>query len=122
MILKDLEARLKADYAALKAFFPKLYNRAKLLFVKLLQLLWIVFKKLFATLCDEDWDLDVFRLSGLIAGLASIYIALRVCALIGTISEGKLAILAGLITALGVVSTALFSQARKGDDTRLSKK
>jgi hypothetical protein len=77
-------------------------------------------KNLIAPFCDEDFDLDIFRIVGFIAYSGAIVIAFKTVSLALTeLPTEKLAIVAALVISLSTVGTLLFSQARKGDASRI---
>lgn len=77
-------------------------------------------RKLLALVCDEDFDLDAFRIAGIAAFVSAIYIALIAVSYVRVLDSTKLGILTGLVTALISIGSTTFAQARKGDDSRIS--
>lgn len=79
-----------------------------------------LFKKIIAPFCDEDFDLDVFRIVGIASYAAAIIIALETASHVFSLDVAKLGILSGLVISLSGIGSTVLYQARKGDDSRIS--
>jgi hypothetical protein len=79
----------------------------------------LTFKSIIASFCDEDYDLDIFRIVGFFAYAGAIFIAFKTVAMVESLATDKLLVLTGLVASLSTVGTLLFSQARKGDKDRI---
>jgi nitrate/nitrite transporter NarK len=88
----------------MKQFFAKLWATIK-----------AAAKQLSSLVTDKEWDLDVYRVGGIAAYVVAGILALRTSALVTELSDTKLGIMAGLVSAIAAIGTTLFSQARKND-------
>lgn len=79
-------------------------------------------KRILALFCDEDFDLDVFRIIGIASYSSAIAIALKSVSVASSIDATKLGILAALVTALSGIGAKMFDIAGKGDFDRLTQR
>lgn len=79
-------------------------------------------KKILALICDEDFDLDIYRVIGIASYSAAITIALKIVSIASSIDSVKLGLVVGLVTALSGIGAKMFDIALNGDRNRLASK
>lgn len=91
----------------------------------ILTVIWVVVKRIikwlatqvWAPISDRDWHLDPYKVGGFAFYAIAGFISLKIVGAAYVLSEGKLAIMAALVSAVAGLGTYLFNMGRKADDT-----
>lgn len=74
-------------------------------------------KKLLSPILDRQWDLDPYKIAGFFFFYKAYDFSNKLFLQPSTLSDVKMGILGGIITALITIGTFMFNQGRKSDET-----